>query len=127
MARKLVIVGAALAMAGIAAPVTAQSVDDDVRCLLASNFFGHAAKDPQQQKIAQAAAAFYLGRLDARISTQQLVSAEIAQAKTMTKDSLGPTMNNCAKRLIQKGIAQRALAGPPPSAPGKPAPPAKPK
>ncbi len=127
MARFVLGIGVTLAAAGLAAPVSAQSVDDDVRCLLASNYFAHAATDPQQQKIAQASAAFYLGRLDARISNQQLVSGEMAQAKTMTKDSLGPIMNNCAKRLIQKGIAQRALSGPPPSAAGKPAPAAKPK
>lgn len=124
MARKFVMISAALVAVGVAPPVMAQSVDDDVRCVLASNFFGHAAKDPQQQKIAQASAAFYLGRLDARISTQQLVSAEMTQAKTMTKDSLAPIMNACAKRFFQKGIAQRALAG---AATGKPAPPAKPK
>jgi hypothetical protein len=127
MARFVLGIGAALAATWLAAPVAAQSVDDDVRCMLASNYFAHAAKDPQQQKIAQASAAFYLGRLDARISNQQLVSAEMAQAKSMTKDSLGPIMNNCAKRLIQKGIAQRALSGPPPSATGKSAPPARPK
>jgi hypothetical protein len=125
MARKLVMMGAALAMAGIAAPIAAQSVDDDVRCLLASNFFARTAKAPQQKQIAMASAAFYLGRLDARISNQQLNSAAMAQAKTMTKDSLGPIMNNCAKHLIQKGIAQHNLGAS--QAPGKPAPPAKPK
>ncbi|HMI18440.1 MAG TPA: hypothetical protein VK533_02735 [Sphingomonas sp.] len=125
MARFVLGIGAALAAAGLAAPVAAQSVDDDVRCLLASNFFARTEKNAQQKQIAMASAAFYLGRLDARISNEQLNSAAMAQAKTMTKDSLGPTMNSCAKRLIQKGIAQHNLGAS--SAPRKPAPPAKPK
>jgi hypothetical protein len=125
MARLVLGIGVVLAAVGLAAPVAAQSVDDDVRCLLASNFFGRTEKNPQQKQIAMASAAFYLGRLDARISNQQLNSAAMAQAKTMTKDSLGPTMNNCAKRLIQKGIAQRNLGAS--AAPAKPVAPAKPK
>ena len=125
MARLVLGIGVAFLAAGLAAPVAAQSVDDDVRCLLASNFFARAEKNPQQKQIAMASAAFYLGRLDARISNEQLNGAAMAQAKTMTKDSLGPTMNGCAKRLIQKGIAQHNLGASSP--PGKPAPPAKPK
>jgi hypothetical protein len=49
-----------------------------------------------------------------------------AQAKTMPAASLGPIMNNCAKRLAQKGVAMRAFAvGSPGAAP--PAPRAKKK
>jgi len=39
MARKFVMIGAALAALAFAAPVAAQSVDEDVRCLLAANVF----------------------------------------------------------------------------------------
>jgi len=76
-----------------------------------------------------AASVFYLGRLDARISNEQLKTAVQAQAKTMPASSLGPTMTNCAKHLTQKGLAMRAFAvGPnggtqpaakPPAAPNK--------
>ncbi len=125
MARYVLGIGVALAAAGLAAPLAAQSVDDDVRCLLASNFFARTEKNPQQKQLAMASAAFYLGRLDARISNEQLNSAAMAQAKTMTAPSLGPVMTNCAKRLVQKGIAQHTLGAS--SAPGKPVSPAKPK
>jgi hypothetical protein len=96
----------------LAAPLAAQSVDDDVRCLLASNFFRRAEKNPAQQQVAAASSAFYLGRLDARISTQQLKTALLTQAKAMTAASVGPTMNGCAKHLAQKGLALQSLGGP---------------
>jgi hypothetical protein len=124
MARKFVMTGMALAAFALAAPVAAQSVDDDVRCLLAANVFARAEKDPGKRQLSMAASVFYLGRLDARISNEQLKNAVTAQAKTMPASSLGPIMNNCAKRLTQKGVAVRAFAtGSNPPAP----PPAKKK
>lgn len=109
MARAGKIIGAALLTAMLAAPVAAQTVDDDVRCLLASNLFTRAEKDPAKRQLAMAASAFYLGRLDARISNDQLKTAVSAQAKAMTAASVGPIMNNCARRLQVKGLALRAL------------------
>ena len=123
MAQKFVMIGAALAALGFAAPVAAQSVDGDVRCLLAANFFARAETDPAKRQLSSAASVFYLGRLDARISNEQLKAAVQAQAKTMQASSLGPTMNACAKRLTDKGLAIRAFGGPgtatPPPAPKK--------
>lgn len=132
MARRISGIGVALAAIGLAAiglaaPVAAQSVDDDVRCLLASNFFARTEKVAEKRQLAGAASAFYLGRLDARISNDQLKNMVLAQAKTMTGTSVAPLMNNCAKRLAQKGVALRAIAPPPPNAPQPPRAPAKPK
>ena len=110
MAQKLVTIGAVFAVLAFAAPVAAQSVDDDVRCLLAANVFARAEKDPAKRQLSMAASVFYLGRLDARISNDQLKNAVQAQAKTMPAASLGPTMTNCAKRLTEKGLAMRAFA-----------------
>jgi len=122
MARRIIGIGVALAAMGLAAPVAAQSVDDDVRCLLASNFFAKTEKDPQKKQLAVTAAAFYLGRLDTRISNAQLKNAALAQAKTLTGTSVSPLMNTCAKRVVLKDAALRGTA-PPPAAPQ----PAKPK
>jgi len=122
MARKFVMIGAALAALAFAAPLAAQSVDEDVRCLLAANVFARAEKDPPRRQLATAASVFYLGRLDARISNEQLKTAVQAQAKTMPAASLGPTMNNCAKRLTDKGLAMRAFAAGPNGAAQPPAP-----
>jgi len=125
MARLTIGLTAAVAALGLAAPAAAQSVDDDVRCLLASNFFARTEKDPAKRQLATASSAFYLGRLDARISNDQLKNAVTAQAKTMTSASVAPTMNGCAKRLNQKGVALHTLA--PGGAPQPPKAPAKPK
>ena len=124
MARKFVMIGAALAGVACAAPVAAQSVDSDVRCLLAANVFARAEKDAAKRQLSVAASVFYLGRLDARISNEQLKTAVQAQAKTMPASSLGPTMTNCAKRLTDKGLAMRAFAAGPngPARPAAPAP-----
>lgn len=125
MARKLVMIGAALAgmTAAVPAMAQAQSVDGDVRCLLAANVFARAEKDPAKRQISMAASVFYLGRLDARISNEQLKTAVQAQAKTMPAASLGPTMTACVKRLTDKGVAMRAFA----TGPGGAVPPAAPK
>ena len=125
MTRRILWIGTALAAMTLAAPLAAQSIDSDVRCLLASNVFVQREKDPARKQLALAAQAFYLGRLDARISNEQLKTVMLAQAKAMTFASLPATMNDCVKRLAQKGMALRAMGGPPPGAP--PAPPKKPK
>lgn len=110
MARKYLMIGAALAGAACAAPAATQTVDSDVRCLLASNVFARGEKDPAKRQISMAASVFYLGRLDARISNEQLKTAVQAQAKTMPAASLGPTMTACVKRLTDKGVAMRNFA-----------------
>ena len=115
MARLFIGIGVALAAVGIGSPVLAQSVDSDVRCLLAANVFARQEKDPARKQLAVAAAGFYLGRLDARISNEQLKTAVLAQAKIMPAESLGPTMTDCAKHLQQKGLALNALATPAPA------------
>jgi len=124
MARWILGIGAALAATGLAAPVAAQAVDGDVRCLLASNVFIQRDKDPARKQLAMAAQAFYLGRLDARISNEQLKTAVQAQARTMTIGSLPATMDGCVKHMAQKGLALRDISGPPgappPAAPKKP-------
>ena len=120
MTRRILGIGAALAAMTLAAPLAAQSADSDVRCLLASNVFVQQEKDPARKQLALAAQAFYLGRLDARISNEQLKAAMQAQAKSMTFASLPATMNDCVKRLAQKGMALRAMGGPP-AAPPSPA------
>jgi hypothetical protein len=72
MTRKLLTIGATVAALAFAAPVAAQSVNDDVRCLLAANVFARAEKDQAKRQLSASASIFYLGRLDARISNEQL-------------------------------------------------------
>ena len=65
-------------------PAAAQATSD-VKCLMASNLFSKAAKDPKARTVAEAAKFFYLGRLSGRISEQQLSAQMQAQAKAITK------------------------------------------
>ena len=116
--------GAVMGAFAVAAPVAAQSVDTDVRCLLAANVFARAEKDAAKRQISMAASVFYLGRLDARISNEQLKTAVQAQAKSMPASSLGPTMTACVKRLTDKGVAMRAFTAGPAGAVPPPNPPA---
>ena len=126
MMRKIMMVGAVMAAVAAGAPVAAQSVDSDVRCLLASNVFARAEKDAAKRQISMAASVFYLGRLDARISNEQLKTAVQAQAKSMPASSLGPTMTACVKHLTDKGVAMRAFtAGPAGAQPSNPPAPKK--
>ena len=115
--RKMMMIGAAAAACAVGAPVAAQSVDSDVRCLLAANVFARAEKDAAKRQISMAASVFYLGRLDARISNDQLKTAVLAQAKAMPASTLGPTMTACVKRLTDKGVAMRAFTAGPTGAP----------
>lgn len=54
------------------APASAQAPDNDVRCLTVSKFFAAIEKDPGKKQLSVASAFFYLGRIDARLSTAQL-------------------------------------------------------
>lgn len=113
MARSFVMIGMALASAACAAPAAAQTVDSDVHCLLAANYYARAEKDPAKRQLSMVASIFYLGRLDARISKEQLKSAVVAQAKAMPASSLASTMNDCVRALAQKGVIGHASAAAP--------------
>ena len=87
---------AALLMASGAA--TAQSATD-AKCIILSNLFAQQAKDANQQKAAEAAFYFYLGRIGSQASATSLKALMDQQAKTLTDATAGPAMNNCVKDL----------------------------
>src|SRR3954471_9165913 len=89
MLRQIIL--AAIAVAS-AAPLAAQTVDQDVRCAVASNFFMKQEKDQAGQQLAKAPSFYYLGRLDMRLSVAQLNSALMAQGRAMKTNELAPTM-----------------------------------
>lgn len=91
----------ALIVAGVtlaAGPASAQAVND-VRCLLVSNLFAKAAKDPKAKALAEATKYYFLGKLQGRISSAQLRTQAVAEAKSITPKGAGPVMNACAKQL----------------------------
>ena len=100
---------ASLALAVSGGPAAAQGTDEDVRCLLASNLFTKAEKDPAKRQVALLSAYFYLGRVDARMSGQQIGTALKTQRAAITPQNAGPIMTACAKKLQSAGLAIQTL------------------
>lgn len=96
----------AMLILGCAMPASAQTVTDDVRCLMLSNLFTRAATEDRAKQVARQSLAFYMGRLDGRASPQALAAAMRAQAPTIDPRAAGPAMNACAARMAR---AQQAL------------------
>lgn len=108
-------IGIFIALAAIAAPAAAQTVNDDARCLLVSSAYARSAKDPKARQVAQATSAFYLGRVDGRYPAPALKTALAAQEKQLTVAGAPAAMNACAARVGQVEARLQALA----PAPGK--------
>lgn len=93
----------------VSAPATAQA-NNDVRCLMASNLFSRAAKDPKARTVAEAGKYFYLGRISGRLSEQQVRAQMQAESKTLTAKSAGNVMNACLRQM-QSGAAMVQRVG----------------
>ena len=83
-------------------PASAQA-GSDVKCLLASNLFAKAAKEPKTRTAAEASKLYYLGRIHVRLNAAQLKAEMLAQQKTITPKNAGATMNTCARQM-ESGI-----------------------
>ncbi|RZK93221.1 MAG: hypothetical protein EOO66_10475, partial [Methylobacterium sp.] len=59
----------------------AQTTSDDVRCMLLSAGFARIAKDDNSRRASAMTGAFYLGRLNGRLSGPALAAAIRAQGK----------------------------------------------
>jgi len=94
----LVISVAGAVAVSVDTPAAAQATTD-VKCLMASNLFSKAAKDPKARTVAEAAKYFYLGRVSGRLNEQQLRVQMQAQAKTITKANAGNVMNACTRQM----------------------------
>ena len=91
--------GAALLVTSGAA--AAQSATD-AQCILLSNIFAKESKDPKQQKAAEAAFYFYLGRVGDSATAAQLKTLFDTQGKTITDKTAGETMNKCVQGVQTK-------------------------
>ena len=96
------VAGMTLAIAAVG-PAAAQTASD-VRCLMASNLFAAAAKDPKARKLAEAGKYFFLGRVSGRLNEPQLRAQMQAQAKAITRTNAASVMNGCARQM-QTGAA----------------------
>jgi len=103
---KLYPIAAALLLASLAAPAQAQTVQDDVRCVLLSGVFIKSAKDEKGKQLAQITGAFYLGRLDGRADAKVLTEALRTESKALGGKVAGPLMDACTARM---GTARKTM------------------
>src|SRR4029078_10906927 len=105
---------ALLATGGVASAQTAT----DAQCIILGNAFASQAKDAKAQKVAEAAVYFYLGRIGVSMTATQLKALLDAQAKTLTNENAGPTMQKCAAAIQAKvDMLETAGGQPTPAAP----------
>lgn len=99
------LLGVVLAV-GLAAPASAQSVQEDVRCILLSGAFAKAAKDEEGKQLARATGAFYLGRVNGRVDAKTLTDTMRTESKAIDPKAAGAMMEACAAKL---GQAQKSM------------------
>ena len=90
----------------------AQTVADDAKCLLVSNTYARTSTTQEARVIAGSTAAFYLGRIDGRVSPAALKAALAAQQKLLTEKNGPAIMKACTERLGQVERTISAMARP---------------
>jgi hypothetical protein len=95
-----------VSIALITAPVQAQTLADDAKCLLVSGLFAKSS-DAKTKQAGAETRLFYLGRLNG--SPDQMESAIRAQAKTITQQNAGATMRVCAMAVAEKANQVEAI------------------
>lgn len=110
-----------LLLAGLAWPATAQTVPQDVRCLLLSNAFGQAGTDDRAKQMARQSLIFYLGRLDGRAEAQAITAAVRTEGPAIDPKKASDEMNGCVARMerTQQMIQTAVRAAAPAAAPKK--------
>ena len=86
---------------------SAQTVDDDVRCLLLSASYARLAKDDKTRHGSSMTGAFFLGRLSSRVSAAALGTATRAQGTGLATKDAQPVMRACAARA---GEAEKQMS-----------------
>jgi hypothetical protein len=91
---------AALFLVAIGTPALAQSVPDDVRCLVLSNIFSRNAKETPGRESAAKSLLFYLGRLDGRADVRTITNAMRALNGKIDPKTAPAEMSACAARIV---------------------------
>jgi hypothetical protein len=104
---KIAILACAALAFTVPAAAPAQTVNEDVRCLLVSTGFSRQTKDENVRRASAMAASFYLGRLNGRLAPPALTAAIRAQGKGLPARQAGEVMRACAMRAA---AAEQQLA-----------------
>lgn len=91
--------GMILASALLPSPAAAQSIDEDIRCMVLSNVFAKGAKDAVPREAAANSLLYYLGRVAARVPATELKSRYLAQVGALQGQALDLLMNSCFKQF----------------------------
>lgn len=76
----------------------AQSLNDDVRCMLVSSGFARMAKDDNSRRASAMTGAFYLGRINQQAQGPKLSAAIRAQGNGIPAKEAETVMRACAAR-----------------------------
>ncbi len=109
---------AGLILVGAVSPAAAQSVPQDVRCLMISNLYAQASNDQRARQVALESLLFFTGRLDGRADARTITNTMRAQAATINPATSAPEMNTCNQRVARSRQAIQVMgrAAAPPAA-----------
>ncbi len=94
---------------GLPGAVHAQTLADEVRCVMLSNALASGSDNPRGRQIGASVGAYFMGRLDARQSAE--VKAALAvQGKRIATSKVPALMSACVARAGKAEARLRALA-----------------
>lgn len=102
---------AALAILAALVPSTAgaQTIADEVRCVMLSNALATGSSNPRGRQIGASVGSYFMGRLDAR-APAQVKAALAAQKRQVASAQAATMMDACVKRASRAEAQLRALA-----------------
>jgi hypothetical protein len=103
--------GALAVLASVATPgiAGAQTVSDEVRCVMLSNALASGSNNPRGRQIGASVGAYFMGRLDAR-RPAEIKAALAAQKRQVSSAQAATMMNACVMRASRAETHLRALA-----------------
>lgn len=87
----------------------AQSVTDEVRCVLLSNALATGSDNPRGRQVGASVGSYFMGRLDGR-PPAEVKAAIAAQKRRVTAAVAAKSMNACAERAAKAEARLRSLA-----------------
>ena len=100
---------AVLAAIAAAPADTARDVEADLRCMIGATAAADRVADDKVRQQLLGAAAFYMGRIDARMSERQIEARMVAMAPAMPSIDWQREMTACGEYLRQRGSSFQAL------------------
>lgn len=116
--RKLIVAATVLTIAAGQPPSKPSSSPSQIapppttmNCLLASNLFMQRETDPKLRNLAAQTLYFYLGRIDPRVTPQQLKVGLRQAGEALHGANAVPLMNSCSHELQAKAQTLQSVAG----------------